>query len=157
MRPSTDTILMESAKLWAHRGTCTRAQVGVVISRDGRGLVTAYNGAPSGMPHCNHGCDCGVSRGASLPHSPVCRGMLPCKNVVHAEAAAIAFAARHGVGTQGAMVHVTRAPCLTCAGLIINAGIARVMFLEDHREMDGIDRLTAAAIEVVKYNYDIHY
>lgn len=152
-RPSRDFMLMQSALLWGMRGTCSRADVGVVISRDGRTLSSGYNGAPSGMPHCNHSCNCDhLEISHRSDHEPDCRKIQPCKNVVHAEANAIAFAARHGVGINGAELHTTRVPCLNCAGMIINAGIIRVVWREEHREMEGLLRLMQAELQVVKYD-----
>lgn len=152
-RPSTDHVLMTTAFAWAEKSTCTRAQVGAVISRRGRSFSSGYNGAPSGMPHCNHECNCGLQ---PLPgdweHDKWCMILQPCINVVHAEANAIAFAARYGVGTDGAEIHCTRIPCLTCAGLIINAGIVRVVWYEEHRDMEGLRRLGEAGLEVIRWN-----
>lgn len=158
MRPDRDTILMGSAMLWAQRSTCPRAQVGVVISRDGRILSTGYNGAPSGMSHCDHTCTCDSWTSDKWPgremHVPGCASQQPCDNVVHAEGNAIAFAARHGVGVMGAELHTTRVPCMNCAGMIINAGIVRVVWHEEHREMGGFLRLGHAGLEVVRYGHD---
>lgn len=53
-RISREQMLMEVAEVVAHRGTCSRAQVGVVFAREGRILATGYNGAPRGMAHCDH-------------------------------------------------------------------------------------------------------
>lgn len=154
-RPSRDWVLMQTAGLWGMRSTCTRAQVGVVISRDGRILSSGYNGSPSGMPHCNHSCDCVPvqAKGGGINHLKGCAAIQPCRNVVHAEANAIAFAARYGVGVMGAELHTTRVPCLNCAGMIINAGITRVVWNEEHREMDGFLRLGEAGIEVIRYEH----
>src|SRR5213596_3751468 len=60
MRPSRNTVLMNHAWVAALRATCPRQSVGVVIARDGRVLVTGYNGAPAGMKHCEHPCDCSL-------------------------------------------------------------------------------------------------
>jgi len=156
-RPSTDHVLMTNAITWSHRSTCTRAQVGCVISRDGRTLATGYNGAPAGMAHCDHTCDCrrmNYERHPNYPfraHRPDCRSELPCTNVVHSEANALAFAAKYGVATGGASIHTTRVPCMTCAGLLINAGIIRVVWLEKHRDMTGWARLAEAGLEVVQW------
>lgn len=104
------------------------------------------------MPHCDHRCSCAhreiSHRG---PHEPGCAAGEPCKNVVHAEANAIAFAAKYGVGIQGAELHTTRVPCLNCAGMIINAGIKRVVWGEEHRDMEGFLRLGHAGLEVIRY------
>lgn len=152
-RPSRDQLLMRTALLWAERSTCSRAQVGVIISREGRTLTTGYNGTPAGMEHCDHTCICG-----SLyidEHTDVCPAEKPCMEAVHAEANAVAWAARYGVGLMGADLHTSRVPCLNCAGLIINAGIARVLWAEEHRDMSGISRLRKAGVIVVKFNHTI--
>lgn len=143
---------MSNAIQWSERSTCTRAQVGCVISRDSRSLSTGYNGAPSGMAHCDHSCNC-LEELMDSPrdHSEKCRSQQPCTNVVHAEANALAFAARYGVATNGAEIHTTRVPCMTCAGSIINAGIIRVVWLEKHRDMSGWERLAQAGLEVVRW------
>lgn len=159
MRPDRDDILMNSAKLWELRSTCSRAQVGTVISRDGRILSTGYNGAPSGMDHCNHQCSCGWGLDDPKPwtdpeHLDSCQSQIPCTNVVHAEANAITFAAKYGVGIDGAEIHTTRVPCLNCAGMIINAGIKRVVWLVEHRDMEGFLRLGQAGLEVVRYGHE---
>lgn len=54
---------------------------------------------------------------------------------VHAEADAVAHAARRGVALDGATCHVTGSPCATCLALLIVAGVRRVEFVgrvEDH-------------------------
>jgi dCMP deaminase len=143
---------MNSAFIWKHRSTCDRAQVGVVISRNGRILATGYNGAPSGMDHCDHSCNCkGLTLWDNPNHPPTCQSQQPCRKSVHAEANAFNFAARFGVGVDGAELHTTRVPCLPCAGSIINAGIRRVVWYEEHREMDGFLLLGQAGLEVVRW------
>jgi dCMP deaminase len=47
---------------------------------------------------------------------------------VHAEANAIAQAAKHGIATDGACIYVTLEPCLSCLKLIISAGIQEVFY-----------------------------
>jgi dCMP deaminase len=53
-RPSRHSVLMEFARTAAKRGTCPELQVGCAFSLNGRILVTGYNGAPAGLPHCDH-------------------------------------------------------------------------------------------------------
>jgi dCMP deaminase len=150
-RPPTDWVLMNSAFLWSQKSTCTRAQVGAVISRNGRSLSSGYNGAPAGMKHCDHSeCLCRYPE-FKLGADPQCPKHGPCTNVVHAETNAINFAARYGVGIDGAEIHTTKIPCLPCAGSIINAGISRVVWYEEHRDMDGLVRLGEAGLEVVRW------
>lgn len=131
MRPSRDELLTETAFLWAKRGTCSRLQVGCVISRGGRILAQGYNGAPAGLPHCIH---------TELDG--------PCTEAEHAEKNAIAWAARNGVRLEGAEMHVTNMPCKSCAMSIINAGIVRVMYTLPYRLTAGVELLQSAGVEV---------
>jgi len=43
-----DNALMETAKIWAKESKCRRRQVGAILSKDGRILVTGYNGTIAG-------------------------------------------------------------------------------------------------------------
>lgn len=151
-RPHRAFVLMQSAFLWAQRSTCDRLHVGCVIERDGRILVQGYNGAPAGLEHCNHECDCGQvekSREVGVGYCTLeCNSQQPCTRAVHAEQNAVAFAARHGVGLEGASAWVTNQPCLPCAQTMINAGIKAVMYFEPYRLEDGIRLLEEAGIEV---------
>lgn len=150
-RPTRDAILMDTASLWAQRSTCDRAHVGAVFSRDGRILVTGYNGAPAGMEHCVHDFDLLKTDLSDIPIRKVFRDT-GCQIAVHAEANGIAYAARHGIRLDGAELHTTRAMCaMVCAKLIINAGIVRAVWREPHRDMSGLALLMEAGIEVVQY------
>jgi len=135
-RPSREETLMEVAELYARRSTCSRAHVGVVIAHDGRILSTGYNGSPAGMSHCDHSSD--------PPDYPGCRA------AVHAEANSIAFAAKHGIRLLSAELYTTFSPCLACAQLIINAGIARVYIRNEYRLQDGEILLKLAGIDIIR-------
>lgn len=120
------------------RSTCERASVGAIISRDGRVISTGYVGAPPGALHCTDiGCKLGNHNG--------------CVRTVHAEANAIAFAARNGTATGGAVLHSTHSPCEPCAKLIASAGIIRVVYAIDYRDNSGVELLKELGIEVIKY------
>lgn len=153
-RRSRDDVLMATAYVWADRSTCSRNAVGAVISMNARIIATGYNGAPAGMPHCDHTCPCQTFRGETgnlidvlSEHTAQCP-LKPCKRAVHAEANAIAFSAKHGVATAGATLHTTMAPCYVCAQLIINAGITTVLFYKPYRDMSGAELLTQAGVRV---------
>lgn len=155
MRPSRDLTLLKTAWVWADRGTCSRAHVGCVISKDGRILVQGYNGTPSGMGHCNHDCTCNFSNPVYQPpeaHSADCPFTAPCRLAVHAEANAIAYAAKVGVRLEGAELHTTRVPCTNCAMLLVNTGIVRVVWDERHRDMGGLKLLQRARVECIRHD-----
>lgn len=134
VRPSSEEILMLVAQAMAFRSTCSRLNVGAVIALDRRILTTGYNGAPAGMHHCAH------------PENE--KG--GCTNAVHAEANAIAFAARHGVSVAGATLFTTHSPCQACAHLIINSGIVEVMYADQYRDATPLDMLRKAKLNVVR-------
>lgn len=151
-RPSRTVTLMKTAFLWAERSTCSRLHVGAVFARNGRILVQGYNGAPSGLPHCNHDCTCGLyerNRTTQSTHHPSCQSLKPCDNAVHAEQGAIAWAARSGVSLEGSDLYCTHQPCLPCAQSIINAGVKTVRYVEEYRLKDGIRLLTSAGVQVL--------
>lgn len=156
IRPSHDEVLMEAAKNISRRGTCSRLQVGAVIVKDTRPISWGYNGAPSGLPHCTHECKCYNSNhqlgcqcpGCTNRHYVDCGLDKPCEVSVHAENNAIAFAARHGLATEGTTMYCTHQPCLKCAQLAINAGIVRVVFGSVYRDVSGINLLISASVLV---------
>jgi len=118
------------------RSTCTRKQVGALIARDARILSIGYVGSPPGQPHCiDEGCIIGSDGG--------------CIRTVHAEANAIAYAARNGIVTQDSDLWTTVAPCLACAKLIISAGIKCVYSLERYRSQDGLALLNRSGVTML--------
>lgn len=129
MRPSRDEILIASAFLWSTRGTCNRARVGAVIARNGRILVSGYNGPASGLPHCTH------------------ENGEPCQEAVHAEANAIVYAARYGIRLEGTSIYCTHFPCPNCSKLVVNAGITSVFYTTPFRDMAGKKLFDAVNIE----------
>lgn len=136
IRPDRVTWLMSLAFLVSKRSTCSRRQVGALAEKDGRVLVTGYNGAPSGFPHCIDRGGCRLSE----------RG--GCLDAVHAEANLVAFAAKHGISLEGATVYTTCAPCLDCARILVNAGIKKVIYAEEYRDTRGKDLLIQVGVKV---------
>ena len=134
-RISQPLIHMFAALLWATRSTCQRLQVGAVLAKGGRTISTGYNGAPSGLPHCNENN---------------CKSQPQCKRTIHAEMNAILFAARYGISTEGTELYTTHSPCIDCAKAIINAGIKKVYYLKEYRSQEGIELLKLAGVRVYK-------
>lgn len=121
-RPTWDEYFMLMAKLAATRSTCLAFPVGAVIVKNRQVLATGYNGSPSGTIHC-------TAQGFCYEGLSSCDASktLPSR-AVHAEANAIAQAARHGIATDGATIYVTLEPCIACLKLIISAGIKEVFY-----------------------------
>lgn len=148
---------MAHAYIEQDQSTCDRNHVGCVIARDRRIIATGYNGAPAGMAHCDHKRPTfKQAQPYGLPdHDPDPYAWPPlretgCKVAVHAEANALAFAARHGMATDRTDLYTTLSPCYECAKLIINAGISRVLFDRPYRDHSGLDLLAAAGVETMR-------
>ena len=119
-RPSCDENFMKVARVISERATCKRRRVGAVLARGVHIVSTGYNGAPRGLEHCfKVGCDLVSGH---------------CVRAVHAEANALIQAGVAGSGTEGTTLYTTTSPCQRCMGLIINAGIERVVYAEAYKD-----------------------
>lgn len=121
-RPSWDEYFLKLADTVATRATCDRGRSGCVIVRDRQILVTGYVGSPKGLPHCDE-------VGHLLKQTIHEDGNVTthCVRTVHAEQNAITQASKLGISLNGATLYCRMTPCRTCAMLIINTGITRVV------------------------------
>lgn len=124
---------MAMCRVWALNSYCRRRQVGAIIVKDQMIISDGYNGTPTGFPNV-----CEDAGGDTLPY------------VLHAEANAITKVAKSTNNSLGATLYVTAMPCIECAKLIIQAGVARVVYADDYRLRDGLDLLRQAGIEVTR-------
>ena len=116
MRISRKELMLCISRIFGQRGTCPRARVGCVIEKEGRILVTGYNGAPAGEPHCDD-IGCMMEEGH-------------CVRTTHAEANCICFAAKHGISLNGATLYTTGwtgGSCHRCIKLAKAAGIIEII------------------------------
>lgn len=122
-RPSWDEYFMMLAKLAASRSTCLSRPTGAVVVKDRQVVTTGYNGSLPGQAHCMDEGTC-FRRSLKWPEAlkyDMCRS-------AHAEANAIALAAKKGVSLEGGTIYCTLEPCITCAKLIVMSGITRVVY-----------------------------
>lgn len=122
LRPTWDEYFMEVAHTIAKRASCDRGRSGCVIARDKQILVTGYVGSPRGLPHCDE-----VGHLFKTVTHDDGRVTQHCMRTVHAEQNAICQAARMGIALEGSTLYCRMTPCRTCAMLIINCGIHRVV------------------------------
>ncbi|MGC8976391.1 MAG: deoxycytidylate deaminase [Candidatus Ratteibacteria bacterium] len=141
-RPDWDEYFMKIAELISERSTCLRRKVGAVLVKDKRILATGYNGAPTGLPHCEEvGCIREKLKIPSGERHELCRGL-------HAEQNAILQAAYHGVSIKGSKLYITCHPCSVCAKMIINAGIEEIIIKEGYPDKMAEDILKEGKIKV---------
>ena len=142
-RPSWDEYFMEIAKLVATRATCQRRSVGAVLVRDRRILATGYNGAPRGLSHC-------PAEGPSRDWPDGCMKAGHCIRSLHAEQNALLQAAYIGIPCEGASMYVTCQPCNTCAKMLINAGVRRVVYEGDYPDEFSLELFRESGMEAFR-------
>jgi len=149
-RPSWEVYFIRIAQLIATRSTCMRRRVGALLVRENRILATGYNGAPSLLRHCfelPEGCLREARKIPSGERQELCRGL-------HAEQNAILQAAAFGVSLKGSHCYCTHQPCITCAKMLINAGIEKVSFLGDYPDTLALDILKEGKIQLERIRLD---
>ncbi len=123
---------MDVAERFAQLSSAQRLQVGAIVVKDDRIISIGYNGMPSGWDNtCEH-------EGVTKPE------------VLHAESNCIAKLARSQESGEGATIFVTHSPCIECAKLIYQSGIATVYYKNDYRSTQGLDFLNKSNVNVIK-------
>ncbi len=123
------------ASEWAKLSYCERKQVGALIVKDHMIISDGYNGTPSGYTNC-----CEDNEGDTHWY------------VLHAEANAILKVAKSTQSAQGATLYITLSPCKDCSKLIIQAGIKRVVYSVEYKDISGVEFLSQYGIEVAHLN-----
>ena len=126
-----DRVYLKMAREWSENSYCKRSRVGCLVVKNKTIISDGYNGTPSGFPN-----KCEDENNVTLP------------TVLHAEANAITKLAKNNNSAEGATLYVTLSPCFECAKMIIQAGIVRVVYLEQYRKTESFDLFEEAGIEV---------
>jgi dCMP deaminase len=121
-RPTWDEIWLDVAETIAKRSRCSRAQMGsVIVSQDQHIISTGYNGPAADWPEpgeCINWCE------RAKGNSPLDNMYDMCPSI-HAEANALLYVDRSQ--SLGGTIYIVSAPCMQCAKLISNSGLARVV------------------------------
>ena len=137
---------MRAALEYAKCSTAVRAKVGCLIVKDNRVISIGYNGMPSGWSNV---CE----RTISEPYQPDTERLETKREVLHAETNAIAKLARSSERGEGAYVFTTHAPCIDCAKLIYQSGIAKVYYHFPYKSDVGITFLDKCEIPVFQLSW----
>jgi dCMP deaminase len=130
-RINWDEYFMLLAKLAACRSTCLSRPTGAVIVRGRQVVATGYNGSVPGGVHCIDEDAC-FRRQVGAKDSE----KLAWCRASHAEANAVAQAARAGIFIEGTILYTTLSPCFTCAKLIASAGVGEVVYELEYASAD---------------------
>ncbi|HZV50390.1 MAG TPA: deaminase [Candidatus Dormibacteraeota bacterium] len=128
-----EEVYMRMAEELAKRSTCSRSQVGSVITTGDLTQVMGigYNGNARGLPNRCDGTE---------------PGRCGC---IHSEANALIKA---GAQTPGKLMFVTTSPCPMCAKMIINSNIRRVYYRTPYRDPAGLEVLRRGGVETCRYD-----
>ncbi|PXW13485.1 MULTISPECIES: deoxycytidylate deaminase [Chryseobacterium] len=126
-----DKAYLKMAQEWAKLSYCKRKQVGALIVKDRMIISDGYNGTPSGFENC-----CEDEEGKTHWY------------VLHAEANAILKLAGSTQSAKGATLYLTLSPCKECSKLILQAGITRLVYINEYSDDDGISFLRNHNIEI---------
>jgi dCMP deaminase len=137
-RPDIDNYFLQMLDLVASRSTCGRRAVAAIITDvESHVLSMGYNGVPSGFDHCTEK----PCAGRDEPHG----GSAGDKCLaVHAEANAILQCQRLDLAST---LYCSCSPCFTCAKLIANTRISRVVYREEYPD-HGLLVLSKAGIRL---------
>jgi len=150
-RPEWDRYFLDLCEAVSKRATCDRGRAGAVIVKDRRIISTGYVGSPAGLPHCDE-----VGHDMRQVMDDAGNLSQHCVRTLHAEQNAIIQAAKFGVSIEGATLYCKMTPCRTCAMMIINAGIKRVVCEKRyHADQDTVKMFKEAGVDMTVTNEDI--
>ena len=139
-----DSTYMGTAILHSKLSKAIRAQVGAILVTKQGVTLTGYNGTAVGRPN---GCE--ELKPQEFPREPA---WVTKPEVIHAELNCIMKAAREGVSCVDATVYVTLAPCVQCAAMMLQAGVKRVVYLQQYRDDSGVKLLQESNVMVQLYD-----
>ena len=132
---------MQMAELTATLSYAKRLQVGALIVKGNRIVGTGYNGMPTDWDN--------VCEEVVPPNEWVEFEQLKTKpEVLHAETNAIAKVAQSTETSEGSTMFCTHAPCVDCAKLIYQSGIATLYFKHEYRDDAGLKFLKLSGVNV---------
>ena len=137
IRPTWHETWMSIAESVAERSYDPRLKVGAIIVSDDntRVLALGYNGNYKGGPNTPESFDPGLS------------------GFVHAEVNALIKCDYNF--NRSKIMYLTHSPCLSCAKLIVNGNISRVVYKSDYRDSSGVSLLKSCNIDVIRYSESI--
>ena len=126
-----DRAYLRMAAEWSSLSHCSRRQVGALIVKGRMIISDGYNGTPTGFEN-----KCETEEGDTKWY------------VLHAEANAILKVAASTQSCTGATLYLTMSPCRDCSKLIHQAGIVRVVYTSECKDVTGLEFLHKAGVQL---------
>ena len=132
-----DRYFLDIAQMVATRATCPRRKVGCVLVDSKQHIVaTGYNGVPSGFKHC-------VDSPCPGAEYETGQGLDACE-AIHAEVNAFLQLRSDDVLTA----YLTVMPCFSCAKMIANSSVERIVAAETYAHTQSVHMLEKAGIGI---------
>ena len=141
-----DIAYVKMAEIWSQLSKAKRKKVGCIIVKNGMIISDGYNGTPKGF---DNNCE--------MQDPRFCWAQEITKpEVLHAESNAITKLAKSTQSSINSTLYSTASPCLDCSKLIIQSGISRVFFKEIYKNLDGVNLLLDADIQVDTLDHSMY-
>jgi len=123
-----DYKFLEIAELLSEMSHCQKIKVCALAVKNNRIIATGLNGTVKGMPNC-----CDVFDKSNLEH----HHDWSQHNEIHAEQNLITEVAKcKGSSLEGCSIYINLQPCSTCALLLTNIGVKRIIFSKRYHKSD---------------------
>lgn len=144
---SFDELFMQTALLYSKRSTCCRLQTGCVLVKNNNVISTGYNGTVSGDKHCEthwRQVHKDLYKERYQTFEQFLQGdefknqhhAFSTSNEIHAEENCLLRASRKD--TLGSTLYTVYSPCIHCAKTIVTLKVAKVFYLNEYRDTEGI-------------------
>ncbi|MDR1917535.1 MAG: cytidine deaminase [Christensenellaceae bacterium] len=141
-----DYAYMAMAEELAKKTPCVRNKVGAVFVKDGKILISSYNGVISvHIKNCDELGGC-IREKNNIKHGErmeLCNA--PC-----AETRCICEAARDGIAIKGATVYCSHRPCLICTRNLIATEVAKVIYKTDYPDPNSANLAAKAGLPIIQ-------
>ena len=135
-----DKVYMDMATSMSTLSHGQRAKVGAVAVTANGVVITGVNGLPKALGNVLEYKEYSDGHGG---------GWLETKpTVIHAENAILVKCAREGVSMLGSTVYTSLSPCEHCASMLASAGVTRVIYRDNYRNLKGLSVLEQCGIIV---------
>jgi len=154
---------MDVAERFGKLSSAVRLKVGAIAVKDDRIVSLGYNGTPHGWDNdCEYmiyakddkqnwqGVDNLAEQYPFTDYEGKPYRLTSKPEVLHAESNCISKLAKSPESGNGAVMFVTHAPCIDCAKLIYQSGIAEVYYKHGYRDTAGVEFLKQCGIPVTQ-------
>ena len=145
----TEEHFMKYALNLSKTANCIKGKVGAILVKDNKIIAEGVNNVPTGIKPCTEKtCLRKKLKLKSGEHQELCF-------VVHAEQNALLNALEKKIDVKNSILFVTKQPCIICTKMLINAGIKRIIYLEEYPDNYSKKLLKEAKIKISKYKGEI--